>query len=550
MSTTAFHDLVPAELRARWTKEGRYPDATLFTLFSRHAQAHPDAPAVYDDQGVCSYGELMRTSLGLARALAETGTGRGDIVAVNLANGRLACAVDLAVAALGAVCLPYPIGRRRQDTLSMLRRSGARTAVVTRHVGETDYGTMLLQLAPALPALRDVFVLGDPLPGTHCLDLVLADLPAPGEPAEDVDPDTAARLLVSSGSEAEPKMVAYSHNALAGGRGAFMQSLVRGDEPPRIMFMVPLASSFGSTGTSVTLAVLGGSLLLMPRFDPRRAVEMIEELRPTHLMGVPTMFQEMLGDKRLQAGAPDRIDTSSLTALVCGGAGVDPQTVQECAETFDCAFINLYGSADGVNCHTQVEDDLVTVQTTAGRPNPAVTTIRITAADGSELAQGEVGEIWSRGPMTPLCYVNAPELDAEYRTAQGWVRTGDLGRMDEAGRLRVTGRKKEIIIRAGLNISPAEVESLLLTHPAVKHAVCLGVPDPRLGEQVGVWLVTQPGQKVPALEELQRYLFEEHGLERAKLPEVLRVIRELPISPAGKVDKHVLRASLNADFPA
>lgn len=547
--TTVFHDLVPASLRSLWTKEGHYPGKSLFALFQEHVAARPDAPAVLDDQGTMTYAELERVALGLARALTDAGTRPGDVVAVNLANGRLACAVDLAVAAAGAICLPYPIGRRRQDTLAMLRRSGATTAVITRHTGETDYGRLLTDLGPELPQLREIFVLGEPLPGTRSLDAVLERLPQQPTPVAEPDPDSVARILVSSGSEAEPKMVAYSHNALAGGRGAFVRSLVRGDAPPRIMFMVPLASSFGSTGTSVTLAELGGSLVLMPRFNAAEAVRLIGEHRPTHIMGVPTMFQDMLADPRLRPGAPDRIDTSSLTALVCGGAGVDPQTVEDCLRAFGCAFVNLYGSADGVNCHTQIEDDLTTVQTTAGRPNPHVTTIRITAENGEEAAQGEVGEVWSRGPMTPLCYVNAPELDAEYRPEGGWVRTGDLGRIDEAGRLNITGRKKEIIIRAGLNISPAEVESLVNTHPAVKHAICLGIRDQRLGEQVCVWVVPLPGQPAPGLDELRRYLFEDRGLERAKLPELLRVLDELPISPAGKVDKHALRATVAPASP-
>ncbi|MEE1938042.1 class I adenylate-forming enzyme family protein [Streptomyces sp. TRM 70361] len=542
--TTVFHDLIPVSLRKSWTAEGRYPGKPLFTLFEENAARHPDAPAVLDSTGTVTYAELRRTALGLARAFADAGVEPGDVVAVNLANGHLACAVDLAVAALGAICLPYPVGRRRQDTLAMLRRSGATTAVVTRQVGATDYGGLLRELAPELPGLREIFVLGEPLEGTRSLDALLADPPEPLERPAEPDPDSAARILVSSGSEAEPKMVAYSHNALVGGRGEFVRSLTRGDGPPRIMFLVPLASSFGSTGTSVTIAVLGGTLVLMPRFDAAEAVRLIGEHRPTHLMGVPTMFQEMLADPRLAPDAADRVDTSSLTALVCGGAGVDPETVAECVRVFGCAFVNLYGSADGVNCHTQIEDDLVTVQTTAGRPNPRVTTIRIAGDDGRELPRGEVGEIWSRGPMSPLCYVNAPELDARYRTEDGWVRTGDLGRIDDGGRLVIVGRKKEIIIRAGLNISPAEVESLVNTHPAVRHAACLGVPDRKLGERVCVWVVPVPGRSAPDLEELRRHLYEERGLERAKLPELLKVVDELPVNPAGKVDRQALRASV------
>ncbi|MGW7007899.1 AMP-binding protein [Streptomyces sp. NPDC054933] len=544
--TTHFHDLVPSEVRAQWTAEGRYPGRPLFTLFQGHAERQPHVPAVIDDEGTVSYAELRRLALGLARSLADAGIAPGEVVAVNLPNGRLACAMDLAVAAIGAICLPYPIGRRRQDTLALLRRSEAAAVVITRHVGETDYGKLVQELRPELPALREVLVHGDALPGMRSLDAILADLPEPLDKAAEPDPDTIARILVSSGSEAEPKMVAYSHNALCGGRGEFLRSLHRGDEPMRNLYLVPLASSFGSTGTAVTLAFLGGTLVVMSRFDAAEAVTLIGRHRPTHILGVPTMFQMMLADPRLAPGATDRVDTSSLVGIVCGGAGVDAATVAACAARFGCAFVNLYGSADGVNCHTQIEDPLEIVQTTAGRPNPKVAVIRIVDADGDDVPPGAAGEIWSRGPMSPHCYVNAPELDAQYRREGGWVTTGDLGRIDPTGRLRITGRKKEIIIRAGLNISPAEVEGLVTTHPAVRSAVCLGVPDDRLGERVCVWIVPTPGGTAPDLAELRRYLFEEKGLERAKLPEILRELTEFPVSPAGKVDKHALRASLDA----
>ncbi|WP_269859344.1 class I adenylate-forming enzyme family protein [Streptomyces sp. RPT161] len=544
--TIHFHDLVPREVRAQWTAEGRYPGRPMFTQFREHAERQPDFPAVIDDEGTTTYGELLPLSLGLARSLADAGITAGEVVAVNLPNGRLACALDLAVAALGAICLPYPIGRRRQDTLALLRRSGAAAVVITRQVGETDYARLVQELRPELPALREVFVHGDALPGQRCLDAILAHLPEPLDKVAEPDPDTIGRILLSSGSEAEPKMVAYSHNALCGGRGEFLRSLHRGERPMRNMFLVPLASSFGSTGTAVTLSYLGGTLLVMARFDAERAVTLIGRHRPTHILGVPTMFQMMLADPRLAPGAADPVDTSSLVGLICGGAGVDPATVAACTERFGCAFVNLYGSADGVNCHTQIEDTLETVQTTAGRPDPRVASIRIVADDGTDLPPGAEGEIWSRGPMSPHCYVNAPELDARYRREGGWVTTGDLGRIDPTGRLRITGRKKEIIIRAGLNISPAEVEGLVTTHPAVRSAVCLGVPDERLGERVCVWIVATPGSAAPDLAELRRYLFEERGLERAKLPEVLHELPEFPVSPAGKVDKHALRATLEA----
>jgi non-ribosomal peptide synthetase component E (peptide arylation enzyme) len=143
--------------------------------------------------------------------------------------------------------------------------------------------------------------------------------------------------------------------------------------------------------------------------------------------------------------------------------------------------------------------------------------------------------------MSPLCYANAPELDAAYRTVDGWVRTGDLGSIGDDGRLRLRGRKKEIIIRGGSNISPLEVEQHLNTHPALLHAVCVAIPDPLMGERLCACVVPARLEEPPTLETLARFLEQERGLERFKLPERLLVLDELPPGPAGKIDKHALK---------
>jgi acyl-CoA synthetase (AMP-forming)/AMP-acid ligase II len=347
--------------------------------------------------------------------------------------------------------------------------------------------------------------------------------------------------LVSSGSEAEPKMVLYSHNALAGGRGGFIEALRHGREPMRNLFLVPLGSPFGSSGTPVTIARHGDTLLVLERFDADRALEMIHAHQATHVFGVPTMFQMMLASERLA-----QVDTSSLRALVTGGAAIDAKTVQACRERFGCPVVNVYGSGDGVNCHTALDEAPERVATIVGRPNPAVAAIRIVDEQGRDVDAGVEGEIWARGPMSPMCYVNAPELDARYRTPDGWVRTGDRGVLDPDGYLRVLGRSTEIIIRGGHNISPTEIEQLLQEHPAILHAACVGVPDQRLGERVCACVVLREGAPRPSLEELSAFLVCEHGLERAKLPERLVILPELPLSPAGKIAKRAMRELLAA----
>ncbi len=178
--------------------------------------------------------------------------------------------------------------------------------------------------------------------------------------------------------------------------------------------------------------------------------------------------------------------------------------------------------------------------------------LRIVRPDGSPADTGEPGEIQAKGPMTPLCYVAAPDLDARYRTADGWVRTGDLGALDGEGRLRVLGRLKSVVIRGGHTISPAEVEQELGTHPGIAEAVCVPVPDEEFGERLCACVRPVPGAPAPALGDVTAHLAT-RGLERRKFPEYLLVLDRMPLRPTGKVCRRTAAAravaALGVDTP-
>ncbi|MFE5539360.1 class I adenylate-forming enzyme family protein [Streptomyces sp. NPDC056519] len=541
--TVALHDLLPAELRRSWVVDGTCPDLDLYSLFRARQIANLHATAVLDDKGKLCYTALDRKVRCLAVGLRDLGVGPGDVVGVQLPNNRNAVIADLAIAAIGAIALPFPVGRGVLEAECLLRRAEAVAVIAaTEHRG-SHHAADLLALAPSQPALRHVIAAGPGTApeGTVAFSRLLRSDAAAFTPARP-DPDGAARILVSSGSEAEPKMIAYSHNALAGGRGNFLASLMPDGTPPRCLFLVPLGSAFGSNGTAVTLARHGGTLVLFDHFTPEAALAAVREHEPTHVLGVPTMIRMML----------DRLDADggvlpAPTALVLGGAPLDERTAKDAARAFGCPVVNLYGSADGVNCHTGLARQVPPADGTgvvAGHPDPRVAEIRIADPDThAPLPDGTIGEIISRGPMTPLCYVASPQLDARYRTPDGWVRTGDLGLLDADGTLHVVGRLKDIVIRGGANISPAEVERELAAHPLVRDVVCVGVPDPVMGERLAACIVPRTA-RVPVLGELGAHLTS-RGLEQRKHPEYLLVVAELPLTPAGKPDRAALRERLS-----
>ncbi|MGW6414536.1 class I adenylate-forming enzyme family protein [Streptomyces sp. NPDC055055] len=545
--TVTLTDLLPAGLRRSWAVDGTCPDLDLYSLFRARQIADLHRTAIHDAKGKLCYTALDRKVRCLAEGLRGLGVRPGDVVAVQLPDGRDAVIADLAVAALGAVVLPFPVGRGAVEAECLLRRSEAVAVLAaTEHRGRA-HAADLVALVPALPALRHVISAGPGAPpeGTIPLRALLRADPT-GFVAARPDPDSAARILVSSGSESEPKMVAYSHNALAGGRGNFLASLMPDDTPPRCLFLVPLASAFGSNGTAVTLARHGGSLVLLDHFTPEAALAAMREHAPTHVLGVPTMIRMMLAHLEAAGGTgeePAGEGIPSPTALVLGGAPLDEATASAASEAFGCHVVNLYGSADGVNCHTGLDHKIPPTDgagVVAGRPDPRVAEIRVAAPDTHEaLPEGQIGEIVSRGPMTPLCYVASPELDARYRTPDGWVRTGDLGYLDDHGILHVVGRLKDVVIRGGANISPAEVEHELAAHPSLRDVVCVGVPDPLMGERL-VACVVPRGAERPTPDDLSAYLAA-RGTDRYKHPERVLVVEALPLTAAGKPDRASLR---------
>lgn len=527
-------DAVPREMRRAWVAQGWCPDVPLYEAFRRQAGRRPQAPAVRDVHGTVTFAELDAQARVLAGQLRAHGVRPGDIVGIRLPDSRAAFAADLAVAAAGAVALPWPAGTGAPVTRQILERAGARTVLA----GPGD-------LPPG--ALPD---------GVQVLD---PDAPEPACCVPDfrpvaVDPDGPARILVSSGTEAAPKLVAYSHNALLGGRGTYVAGVLSAPGVPapagarsadaarlRPLVLVPLASSFGSLGI-VALVRCGACVQVPGRFEPARALRALSRWRATHAVAVPTMV------RRMAALAPDPAeDLAALRAVVCSGAAL-PAAVRDTAlERFGRPVVNVYGSSDGVNCWTVWTEPGGDVRR-AGRPDPRVTAIRVCGPGDRPLPAGTPGEIQARGPMSPLGYVGAPESDARYRTADGWVRTGDRGEIGADGVLRVHDRIKHVVIRGGWTISPAYVEEQVHAHPGVAEAVCVPVPDDDLGERICVCVVQHAGSEPIDTAGLRDWLTRERGLERRQLPDHVLRVEGFPLGPTGKVCRRTLAAAAAARF--
>jgi acyl-CoA synthetase len=505
-------DLMPGTLRAEWSRLGYYDDRDMYGHFADVAQRSLTRPAVIDDSGTVTYEELLSASHQLANFLVSEGIAPGDVVAIQVENRWEACAIEIAIVAVGAICLPFPAQADRVDSVD----------VVTA-------------LRPQLPALRSVVDIGSSQRAISLTD-ALARVDDRWW-ARSIDPNSACRILVTSGTETFPKLIAYSHNAL-GEPQAAMTRRYNPRDGCRTFVMVPLASGMGSRATFHFMADYCGTIVLSRRFETENILGLIERHRPTHLNLVPSMLQMMFRHKAFVSA-----DLSSVEVVAVAGAPMPPSLNAEISEATGWSIVQSWGCTDGGQVGNDAADDRDRLLHTVGKPSPAISSVRIVDADGENVATGHEGEIWTRGPFSPMCYLNAPELDRRYRTADGWVRTGDIGSLDDVGYLRVTGRKKDIILRGGANISPAEVEDHLAAHPDIIQVACVGAPDAVLGERVCAVVTVRDGATPPTLDELRHFLLT-RSVSRKKWPESLLVVDSMPINAAGKIVKRILRETM------
>jgi len=525
----------PAPDAARHRASGAWRPETLWQAFAATVARHPRRLAVVEGDVRLDFETLAARATHLSGGLARLGVGAGDPVAFQLPNWWETLALLLALARRGAVGVPVlPILREREVEF-ILRESDARVLFVPGQLRDCDHRALAAAVRPRLPELAHVVVVRDPPPADM---LAFADL-ADATPTADAawsDASAIAFLIYTSGTTAAPKGVLHSHETLL----AEARSLgpVHGLGPGDVVLMPsPLTHVSGLAHALLVPAALGTTAVLMPRWDAGAALELIAAEGVTYMVGAPTFLRDLAQHPTLD---PDRV--RSFRLFSCGGADVDPALVAEAAAKLDCVAKRVYGSTEFPTIATTGPDDPPARRIDSeGRPIGAVR-IRLVDDDGREVAAGVEGEILARGPECFLGYRDAT-LNADTFTADGWFRTGDLGTLDAAGYLRITGRKKDIIIRKGENISAREVEELVATHPSAAEVAVVGTPDPAAGEIACAVLRLRPGAPAPTLAELSAHLLA-RGLSKRKLPERLEIVESFPRTESGKIQKRALRDAL------
>jgi non-ribosomal peptide synthetase component E (peptide arylation enzyme) len=530
-----FETRLTDDLIARYQKSGHWGSETFYSMLAARASAHPDRVAIVDRGRRVTYADLKTRVDRVSAGFAALGIGSGDVVTIQLPNWAEFAYVFFALERLGAVANQIGPDFRSREVDYILRFSESRAFVCPASFKGFDYVKMIGELRPGLPDLRAVCVLGGPAAGGGTSGLVSLDAlvenaaavppPSAGQGANDV-----MRMAFTSGTTGNPKGVIHSHNTtLSTCRTLNRDMRVTADEI--FLIYLPLGLNWGYL-TLVQAVMAGARAVLLDQFSARAALELIQRERVTYIPTAPASIIAMLNDRDL-----GRFDLASLRVIITGGASCPIETIREFRARMHGHLIELYGMLEtGFHTYTRLDDDPEGVTGTVGSVSSGLG-LRLIDEAGRDVAEGAEGEIAASGPSVHLGYHKNPAANAELFTSDGWFRTGDLGQFDGAGNLKIVGRLKEMINRGGKKFFPREIEEILYTHPKILHAAIVGVPDPRLGERNCLCVIPRPGQTL-TLDEAVGYLRD--GVATYKLPETLEVFDELPFTPTGKIQRHVL----------
>jgi len=524
----------------RYCADGFWTDETLGTILASGFADAPDNVASFRSdvrpwRG--TFAEAADRARRVAGGLLAAGVRPGEPVAFQLPNWPEAGSLFWAIAFLGAVPVPIVHFYGQKEVEFILRQSGARVLVTADKFGHLDYLGNLAELRPGLPALEEVFVVGDGVPGDARSYDVLRD----GEPIDGplpTDPSAPALIAYTSGTTADPKGVVHSHRTIN-----FEIRQLSGLDANRgrpMLVGAPVGHGIGLLAALLIPVYKRDSLYLIDVWDPGRVLAAMLEDDVSSGSGSTYFLTSLLDHPDY---GPEH--AAHMARIGLGGSPV-PAAVGERAEQLGISTVRSFGSTEHPSI-TGCTHDMPREKrlTTDGQPMAGVE-IQLRDEDGRPVDPGEPGEIWSRGPDCFIGYTD-PELTRGCLDADGWFATGDVGVVDEEGYLTIVDRKKDIIIRGGENISALEIEEQLLRLPGVAEAAVVAAPDERLGEHGCAFLRMQPGSgEAPDLAAVRAQL-EGVGLARQKWPEDVRAIDEFPRTPSGKIQKFVLRERLRAE---
>jgi acyl-CoA synthetase (AMP-forming)/AMP-acid ligase II len=507
-------------------------------LVAENARRVPDDIAVVDERRQITWAALWADARRLAAHFLEIGVQRGDVVGIQLPN-RIEYVVALvAINLVGAIASPYLVNLRSREVKFILGFSRAVVAFVSAD-GEFDLVGMTEELRPELPSLKQIIAVGgrgDRPARAVTLESILAREP----PAQALDDDLrqrpvmasdVSRIMFTSGSTGDPKGVLHTHGSTLYNNRLFNRFLGL-DQRSVLLVFVPLTLNLGMFHV-FQAAVLPCTLVLIESYTPQKVINGIADWHVTGFACPPTALLAMTRDPLFS-----KAKFASLKFVISAGTPCSADVQRALVETLGCPLLDGYGMTEaGWISATRLDDSPAETEGTVGFPLPWMD-LDICDEDGNKVPAGIVGEVTLGGPSICAGYYNAPGRNEESWIGNDRFRTGDLGMLDAAGRLRLVGRSKDLIKHGGMGVHPREIEEILVTHPKIGEVIVVGVPDAYFGENGCACVVPKAGEIV-TLDDVISYLTDK--IAKYKIPQRLELVDRIPQAASGKIQRHVLR---------
>ncbi|EID8808868.1 medium-chain fatty-acid--CoA ligase [Escherichia coli] len=524
--------------RAAYRQQGLWGDASLADYWQQTARAMPDKIAVVDNHGASyTYSALDHAASCLANWMLAKGIESGDRIAFQLPGWCEFTVIYLACLKIGAVSVPLLPSWREAELVWVLNKCQAKMFFAPTLFKQTRPVDLILPLQNQLPQLQQIVGVDKLAPATSSLSLsqIIADN-TPLTTAITTHGDELAAVLFTSGTEGLPKGVMLTHNNILASERAYCARLNLTWQDV-FMMPAPLGHATGFLHGVTAPFLIGARSVLLDIFTPDACLALLEQQRCTCMLGATPFVYDLLNVLEKQPA-----DLSALRFFLCGGTTIPKKVARECQQ-LGIKLLSVYGSTESSpHAVVNLDDPLSRFMHTDGYAAAGVE-IKVVDDARKTLPPGCEGEEASRGPNVFMEYFDEPELTARALDEEGWYYSGDLCRMDEAGYIKITGRKKDIIVRGGENISSREVEDILLQHPKIHDACVVAMPDERLGERSCAYVVLKAPHHSLSLEEVVAF-FSRKRVAKYKYPEHIVVIEKLPRTASGKIQKFLLRKDI------
>ena len=524
--------------RAAYRQQGLWGDASLADYWQQTARAMPDKIAVVDNHGASyTYSALDHAASCLANWMLAKGIESGDRIAFQLPGWCEFTVIYLACQKIGAVSVPLLPSWREAELVWVLNKCQAKMFFAPTLFKQTRPVDLILPLQNQLPQLQQIVGVDKLAPATSSLSLsqIIADNTSLTT-AITTHGDELAAVLFTSGTEGLPKGVMLTHNNILASERAYCARLNLTWQDV-FMMPAPLGHATGFLHGVTAPFLIGARSVLLDIFTPDACLALLEQQRCTCMLGATPFVYDLLNVLEKQPA-----DLSALRFFLCGGTTIPKKVARECQQR-GIKLLSVYGSTESSpHAVVNLDDPLSRFMHTDGYAAAGVE-IKVVDDARKTLPPGCEGEEASRGPNVFMGYFDEPELTARALDEEGWYYSGDLCRMDEAGYIKITGRKKDIIVRGGENISSREVEDILLQHPKIHDACVVAMPDERLGERSCAYVVLKAPHHSLSLEEVVAF-FSRKRVAKYKYPEHIVVIEKLPRTASGKIQKFLLRKDI------